>query len=316
MRMARLTKAIKTILNNCMQIKKGESVLIITDNNKIDLAESLLKEAHKITKANLINIPIGERHGEEPSKNIAEEMKRYDAILILTTYSLTHTKASRDAAKKGARIASMPGVTEEMMKRAIDVDYKEIERQTKRLKEILDKGNDVRVTTKKGTDLSFSIKGRKAEYWEGIKKGMIKNLPTGESFLAPVEGTANGRFVIDGSVLSFKIENPITVEVKNGFATNIKGGNEADLLRKVLENVKDKNAFNIAEFGIGTNPKAKITGNVLEDEKVKGTCHLAFGNNVGFGGKTDVPIHIDGIILKPTIFVDGKIIIKDGKLIV
>jgi len=312
--MSRLTKAIKTILNDCMKIK-DEKVLIITDNNRISVAEQLLKEAQKITEAKLINIPIGTRHGEEPPEYVRKEMLKNKAILILTSFSLTHTKASRDAAKKGAKIASMPGATEDMIKRTIDINYKEIENQTKKLKKVLDRGKNVRITTKRGTDLRFSIKGRKAECWDGIKKGMIKNLPTGESFLAPIEGSANGKFVIDGSVLNLKIKNPITIEVKDGFAESIKGKKEAKILREILERLRNKNAYNIAEFGIGANEKAKITGNVLEDEKVKGTCHIALGNNIGFGGKINVSIHVDGIILKPTIFIDEKIIIKDGKLL-
>jgi leucyl aminopeptidase (aminopeptidase T) len=315
--MVKLQQSANIILNKCLKVKKGESVLIITDNNRINLAHILLKQAQKLTKAKLINIPIGERNGEEPPKYAAREMKIHDVILILTTRSLTHTKASRDALKTRARIASMPGITKEMLERAIDVNYKELEKQTKKIKQLLDKGKQVRITTKKGTNIKFSIKGRKAEGSAGIlkEKGTLGNLPAGESFLAPLEKTANGKYIIDGSVLNFKIKDPITIEVKNGYAINIKGKKEAKILKKVLQDVKDKNAYNIAELGIGTNPKAKITGNVLEDEKAKGTCHLALGNNIGFGGKVDVPVHIDGVLLKPTIFIDGKVIIKDGKII-
>ncbi len=199
----------------------------------------------------------------------------------------------------------------------IDLDYNEMEKLTKKLKQILDKGKQVKITAKTGTNLTFSIKGRKTEAaGSPIKtKGRIGNLPAGEAYIAPLEGTANGKYIIDGSVLKSKIKDPITIEVKDGFAINIKGKKEAKLLREILEDVKDKNAFNIAELGIGTNPKAIITGNTLEDEKVKGTCHLALGNNIGFGGKIDVPVHIDGVIKKPTIFIDAKVIIKDGKLI-
>ena len=120
--MVNLTQAAGTILKRCMGVKRGESVLIITDKNKLDLAHVLLKEAQKLTKAKLINIPVGRRNGEEPPKYTAKEMLKHNVILILTTYSLTHTKASRDAAKKGARIASMPGITEDMMKRAININ--------------------------------------------------------------------------------------------------------------------------------------------------------------------------------------------------
>ncbi|MBW2981407.1 aminopeptidase [Candidatus Woesearchaeota archaeon] len=314
--MSDLKTAARVILKDCLKIKKREKVLIITNPHKLDFVHVLLKEAQKITEAKLITIPVARRSGEEPPKYVARKMKLYDIILILTAYSLTHTKASRDAAKAGARIASMPGITEDMMKRAIDINYKLLENQTKKLKKLMEKGKEVRVISNAGTDIRFSIKGRLAETCSGIiRRRMIKNLPAGEVFIAPVEGTADGVYKIDGSILRRKIKTKITVIVKEGYAVKIRGGREAKALRETLKDVKDLKAYNIAELGIGINPKAKITGNTLEDEKVKGTCHLAFGNNVGFGGKVNVPVHIDGIIKKPSIFIDGKIIIKDGKFI-
>jgi len=314
--MNKLQSAAEIILNKCMDVKKGEKVLIITNPHKMDFVHTLFKQAQKITEAKLITMPAAERNGEEPPKYIAREMKINDIILILTAYSITHTKASRDAAKIGARIASMPGITEDMIKRTIDVNYKTLEKNTKKLKQLLDKGKAARITTKAGTDIRFSIKGRLAETCTGIiKRGMIKNLPAGEAFIAPVEGTADGRIIINGSVMRRRIRTPITIIVKEGYAVKIKGKKEADALKETLEQVKDLKAYNIAEFGIGTNPKAKITGNTLEDEKAERTCHLAFGNNIGFGGKTDVPVHIDGVIKDPTIFIDEKIIIKDGKFL-
>jgi leucyl aminopeptidase (aminopeptidase T) len=311
--MARLIKAARTILNECMDVKAGERVLIITDKNRIEFVHTLLKEAQKITTAKMINIPVGARNGEEPPRYVAREMKKYNVVLMLTAFSLTHTKATRDAAKAGARIASMPGITKGMMKRAIVVDYENMDARTKKIKQILDKGKDVRVTTRKGTDLRFSIKEREAEALGGLlnKKGIFGNLPSGEVFIAPREGTADGVYIVDGSILNRNVRKLVKITVKKGYAVKIEG---AEDLKEVLEKVKDLKAYNIAEFGIGTNPKAKVTGRVLEDEKAKGTCHIALGNNIGFGGKTDVPIHVDGIILKPTIFVDGKKIIKDGKL--
>jgi leucyl aminopeptidase (aminopeptidase T) len=315
--MTTLTKSANIILKECLQVKNDESVLIITDKNRIELAQILLKQAQKLTKVKLLNIQIGERPGEEPPEYAAKEMIKHNVILILTTKSITHTKAARRAAKKVARIASMPGITKEMLERAIDVNYKEMEKLTEKLKQLLNKGNEVIIKTKKGTNIKFSIKGRKTEGSAGIlnKRGVLGNLPSGEAFLAPVENTANGTIVIDGSILNLKIKNNITIKVKNGYAETIKGDFEAKLLKEILEKVKNKKAYNLAELGIGTNPKAIVTGNVLEDEKAKGTCHLALGNNKGFGGKTEVPVHIDGIILKPTIYIDGKVIIKDGKII-
>ncbi len=135
--------------------------------------------------------------------------------------------------------------------------------------------------------------------------------------MAPQEGTSNGIFIIDKSIAGLgEVDKPVKITVKDGFATKIEGGTSATQFLKMLESVNDKNAFNIAELGIGTNDKAKIIGNVLEDEKVLGTIHIALGNNTAFGGSIKVPIHIDGVISKPTIFVDNKKIMENGKLLI
>lgn len=315
--MINIEQACENIVNESMCIKKGESVLIITDKNKSNLSKHLYSVCKKITDTHLVDIPIGKINGEEPPAFVADEMKKYDAIIIMTTRSLTHTRSVREACRSGARIASMPGITEDMMKRTLNIDYKKLAKRTNKIREILDKGKEIKITSETGTDLRFSIDKRISEGLSGlIKKGECGNLPSGEAFIAPVEGTAEGKYIINGSILNFKIKEPITVIVKKGYAVEIFGKKEADILKKTLDKIKDKRSFNIAEFGIGTNDKADITGNILEDEKVLGTCHIAFGNNKNFGGNTDVPIHLDGIILKPTIYVDRMIIMKKGKLII
>jgi len=265
-----------------------------------------------------VEIPVGKVNGGGPSKDVAKKMLKYDVELLITTKSLTHTKARKNACKKGARIATLPDVTEAMLKRALNVDYKKMHERIAKISDVLDKGNIVKVLSSKGTDLTFSIKGRKAHgRTSGIftKKGKYGNLPDGESFIAPVEGSANGIYVIDGSVGSIgKVEKPIKVYVKKGYVNKIIGGRDAKKLLGLL-NKESKKARNIAEFGIGANDKAIISGNMLEDEKVMGTCHIALGNNSGFGGKIEVPLHIDGLIKKPSVFVDDLMIMKEGKFV-
>ena len=143
------------------------------------------------------------------------------------------------------------------------------------------------------------------------KKSSFGNLPAGEIFIAPLEGKTNGKIICDASVGGLgKVDKNIEIKIENGFISKIAGGIIAKNFQFLLKNKLYKN---VAELGIGTNPKAKITGEVLEDEKVMGTCHIAFGNNKHFGGKVDVPFHVDFVIRKPTIYADGILIIKDGK---
>ena len=312
-----MPKETDIILNRCMGLKEKDSVLIITDSKLRKIADGFLESASKITdKAELEEIPIAEVSGQEPPEDIARDMLNYSVIILVTTKSLSHTNARKNASKNGARIASLPTVTEDILKRCIDIDYNKLEKNAKKITKMLTNGKKVKITAKKGTNIEFSIAGRKAvgdDYGIYNKKGDFGNLPAGESFIAPVEGTANGCFVADASFASIgKLEKSIKIAVEKGFATKIEGDNGK------ISALLDKNgndARNIAEFGIGLNEKAKISGSVLEDEKVLGTCHIALGNNSGFGGKVNVPLHLDGVIQRPTIEIDGKKIMEEGKFL-
>jgi leucyl aminopeptidase (aminopeptidase T) len=261
----------------------------------------------------------GKINGEEPPQEVADLMQKFDVVFCPTSKSLTHTDARRNASAKGVRIATFPGITEDVMIRGLNADYVEIARMTIKVQKVLEKGKAIRVTAPNGTDISFGIKGRKVIPSKGLfhKKGESGNLPTGEAYLAPIEGTSNGVFVVDGSMAGLGlIKNVnIKIEVKDGYAVKITGGTMAKKLNEMLDKV-GKEARNIAEFGIGTNPSAKLSGILLEDEKVMGTIHIALGNNKSMGGSVNVPIHLDGVIKKPTVYMDGKVIMKDGKLLI
>lgn len=318
--MASLERAAGVVLKKCMALKDFESCLIITDENKIKIANSFLKEAEKITKdVKLIQIPVAKVNGEEPPKEAAEQMKDFDVIIIPITRSLSWTDARNEATNAGARVASMPGITEDIIERCIDVPYESMKKTTAEIAKKLGTADKIEIISPGGTNLTLSVKGME---WHGLNSGIYDepgkwgNLPSGETFVAPVEGTTNGVAVIDASMAGIgKLERSIEITIKDGFAVEFKGGKEAKELKQLLDNVKSKKAFNVAELGIGTNPKATVTGVVLEDEKVAGTCHIAFGKNIFFGGTTDVPIHVDGVIKNPTIKADGKIILKDGVLV-
>lgn len=314
----KMPKYTDIVLKTCLGLKKDESFLVITDKKLEKLAKEFLETAKKITtKAELIEIPIPKVHGTEPSQEIAEEMLNYEVELLITTKSLSHTNARINACKNGARVVTMPGITKEVLERAIDIDYEKLSKTHKALGNIIDEGKTVQIKTKLGTNLTFSIEGRKAFGRDsGLfrKKCSFGNLPAGEIFVAPVEGTANGVYVVDASFASIgKLNKPIKIYVKNGYARKIEGY-KAEKLKKILDSVGSE-ARNIAEFGIGTNEQAKITGNILEDEKVAGTCHIALGNNIGFGGKTSVQLHLDGIIKNPAIAIDNRKIVGKGKQI-
>lgn len=318
-----LTEGARVAINTCLNVKKGEKVLIITDTEKEKIGEALFRVAEEVkSEAMIIKMLPRTRNAEEPPKPIAEIMKTVNVIIAPTLYSISHTQARKRANMKGARIATMPGITEKMMSSGgMTADFNEVKKSIKRVVKSL-KGKEAKITTKLGTNLTLSIKGRKWISDTGIchKRGNFINLPGGEIFIAPVEGSANGKLFIDGAMVG-KVDKPIKITIKDGFAVKFEGGEQAETLKKMYKDASKKisepnNVYNIAELGIGMNPKAKIIGNVLEDEKVLGTVHVAIGDNSTFGGKCKCGIHMDGIIKNPTLVVGKKTILENGKLIV
>jgi leucyl aminopeptidase (aminopeptidase T) len=199
----------------------------------------------------------------------------------------------------------------------MNADYDAIAARTFRICDELAKTSVIKVKAPSGTDVVLPIKGRKAHASSGLfrEKGLWGNLPTGESYLAPVEGESQGIVVVDGSMAQVgMIREPIRIVVKDGYATDISGGTEAKRLIELLE-PHGKDARTVAEFGIGTNDKAILTGLIIEDEKVMGTIHIAFGDNKSMGGSVRVASHLDGLIKKPTVWFDDRKVLEDGKLL-
>lgn len=314
-----LLKSSKTALDICLGLKKSETLLIITDDNKYPIGKALYTVGKDLAKESLlVMMPPAEVNGQEPPPSVADLMLKYDVVVCPTTKSVTHTDAKRNACKAGSRVATMPGITEDIMTRTLKADYNIIAERTLKVSEILDKGKIAKITTPLGTNLTMPIEGIKAISSTGLilEPGQGGNLPSGESFLMPVEGQSEGVLYIDAAVAIIgKIESdPIKVTIKDGYAVKFEGSYEADKLFEQL-NAFGKPAMNIAELGIGTNHEAIITGKILEDEKVMGTIHVAFGNNISMGGTHDVGIHIDGVVTKPTVYIDDIKLMEDGKLI-
>ena len=306
----------ENVMRSCFEIKPKERVVVITDSGKLDEAAVFFEMAKKFTRnAELVEMAPGNEHGEEPPKEIAKIMAQADALFLVTTYSLSHTKARREACAAGARCASMPGITLEMITRTLVLDYTEIASLSKDVAGVLTAGKTARITSPQGTDITLSLVGRDALPDTGLmtNSGDFCNLPAGEAFIAPKEGETEGVAIFDGCFGDICLDEPIKITVEKGMAVKIGGGEAAKELETAIEKVGAKGR-NIAELGVGTNREAKLSGkpNLLEVEKLYGTVHLALGNNAHFGGEVDVPFHNDGVILNPTLEVDGKVILTDG----
>ena len=305
------------VFNRCMDLKQEESALIIFDKNKKSIADVFFDAAKKITRNSfIVETPIAKVNGEEPPSNIAEEMLKHNVILLITTMSLSHTEARRNAKKAGVRIASMPGITEDIVRRALVVDYDVMDKVADRIISRLKGKKTLRIKTEAGTDITIPNKELLKDNGLYHNKGDFGNLPAGEVGFAPEEGKVNGMYVVDLTMAGIgRLNEKIIFIVKGGFVTEIKGRQEAEKLKNILKEFNNKSVYNIAEFAIGTNKKAKISGITLEDEKVFGTIHIALGNNMSYpGGTTKAPIHLDGVIDRPTIIADDEVIMKSGVL--
>lgn len=313
--MDKLFQAAQVAISNCLMVKKGESVLVITDRPERKIGYAFREAAEEaVTEAMLLEILPRSSNGEEPPEPVAKFMKDFDVLIIPTSKSMSHTNARREACEAGARCVTLPGIIEDTMERTLNADYQEIAKRSTRLAEMVNRGKTARVTTPAGTDITMSIEGRECHADTGLvhNPGDFSNLPAGEAYIAPMEGTANGIIVVDGSMVG-KVKEPIRIVVKDGFATGITGGSSAEELERMIEPFGQPGR-NVAELGIGTNHKARIVGSVLEDEKVMGTVHMALGDNKSMGGKVSVQSHLDGILLKPTLWIDEEKIMEDGEL--
>ncbi|QAT50737.1 aminopeptidase [Caproiciproducens sp. NJN-50] len=311
-----LTETSKRILASCLDAKPGEEVYIVTDDTRVKIARALYEGARALGCEAVMTV-MKERslNGEEPPRVVAEAMKAADIVVCPTAKSLTHTNARINAAKAGTRVATMPGITEEMFGAgAMTADYGEVEKLTAKITELLTKCRTARIE-KDGCVLTLNLEGRNGIPSPGVYRlpGQCGNLPSGEAYIAPLENGVNGEMVIDGSMVGIgKLDSPLHVVIRDGKLREITG-DKSEMLNILLEN--ERNAT-VGELGIGTNRAAVLNGVILEDEKVYGTVHIAFGTNTSFGGTNKADCHMDGIILNPTLYFDDTLIIDKGSFAV
>jgi aminopeptidase len=358
-----LVRAARASVTDVLRVKKGESILIVTnpqrdvreismalydaaserganatlafqrDKGQFDFAEEAVIQAISSEPDIVLSIShdrlgkdrFGLKHGYRHGR------RRFDHIF--------------DALYEQRKMRSFwsPGVTIDTFSRTVAINYRQLRSDCAKLCKLLEPSAKVRVTAPGGTDVLIGTKGRKgrADNGDYSRPGLAGNIPAGEVYLSPQLGTMNGTIAFDGSIVlsdgEIVIRKPILAEVSAGFVTDIRGGSEADRLREsvkagevkarqmgrsgelkaVLATEYARNAWSIGELGIGLNRKARIVANMLEDEKVYGTCHFAVGSN--YDRDAESLIHLDGLVKRPTITLisaSGRedLVMLDGKL--
>ena len=315
---AELDRAVKTVVRQCMGIQPGEDVLVVSNPVTEEIGALMRIEAQgEGADSTLAVISERDSHAAEPPRAVAAAMAAADVVLAPTIQSISHTEARKIASENGVRVGSLPGVTEEMLGRLMASDLEEVRRRGWAVVTALNRGSEARITCRHGSDLRIGLEGRLGivDAGELGSRGAFGNLPCGEGFIAPVEGTTDGVLVVDGSIAGIGLlDTPTALTVREGHLVEATGPDGSQLLE--LLTVHGKDGTNVAELGIGTNEEAILTGNILEDEKILGTCHVAFGASAAIGGTVQVPVHLDCVVLEPTVEIDGETIVSGGDLLV
>jgi leucyl aminopeptidase (aminopeptidase T) len=313
-----LERAVHAVIHDCLGVREDERVLVVCNPATIGLGERLRGEAGR-AGADAVTCLMTERasHGAEPPAPVAAAMGAAEVVLAPTVQSLSHTAARRAATEAGVRVATLPGATEEMLARVMSADMDGLRRKGEAIAWLLTKADEAHITCPNGSDLRLGLGGREATPDAGdlTWRGAFGNLPCGEGFIAPVEGTTEGTLIVDGTIAAIgRVSEPVELRVEAGHLVSASGPEGERLMDLLTAHGPD--GTNVAELGIGTNERALLTGDLLEDEKILGTCHVAFGASAAIGGTVQVPVHIDCVVLKPDVSADGEQIVRAGELVV
>jgi len=316
--MMTLSDGAKKVIQVCAACKKNEKLLIVTDVIKEDIANTFRETALAlgITNTTVALMSVEEHGGQEPSPSVAKAMCEADVVLAITSKSISQTMARVNAIKSMSRIVNLPDMSvKDLTEGLMDADFAALSPAVKTVAGYLEKGSSFRVTAAGGTDLTFSGAGQRGNAFDAIadRPGLFRSMSV-EANVGPVDDIGSGVLVIDGSLPPVGIlKEKITCQIDKGRIVDIKGGSQAAKFAEILKAYKDPQMYMLAEFGIGMNPCAELTGeSYLADESALGTVHFGFGTNLSQGGTRKAAAHFDAIIVKPDIEVDGKTIMRSG----
>jgi len=304
------------------RVQSHERVLVVTDPTMERYADVVAEAARDVGAAVTVAVmPVNRADGNEPPDTVAGAMREAQVIFSPVSISITHTRAMRAALDLGARAILMSAYTDAIMTSPalLQTDFPGQVETCHRIGRAFTEGDEVRLTSPRGTDLRFSIKGRVANVLTNIPEpGQLAPVPDIEVNVVPVTGSAEGTFICDASVPYLGIgvlDEPIVCRVEGGSIVEMSGGAQARQLREHLESFDEPLCFNVAELGVGLNPNARLTGEMLEDEGVVGTIHIGIGTSHTLGGEVVAPTHYDLLMWEPTIEVDGRVAQRDKEIL-
>jgi leucyl aminopeptidase (aminopeptidase T) len=307
------------VVRDYLGVGPGERfAIVVDDRTDLEIPTELARAALDLgADPVVVTIAPRTRSGTEPPAPAAAAMAAADVVLCAASTSLYHTAAKAAAQRAGVRgVFNAPYRADAWRNGAMTADFVAIRARAERLAELWRRTRQVRITSPAGTDLRATVEGREPMAWlTGICRnpGEVSALPGGEVSLPPLEGTSEGTVVWERVASDLgALEGPVRITVKAGRAVRIDGGPSADRLRAIVESVRD--ADNIGEIGIGLNPAARIADEITEAKKAYGTVHIALGDSANeYGGLVACDVHLDGLVMGPTVEFDGVAVVVDGR---
>jgi len=309
------------VVQQCAAVKPGEKVVISTDTNKLRIAEVLAAATAGVGGIPIVvMIPPTGAHGAQLPLPVTAAVRESDVFFLPATYSQTHTDARIQAIKAGARGCTMCEITEDCLcGSTVTADYEELDRLGRRIGAILSGAHEVRITTPRGTQIRAMVEGRPVQYETGLfrERGQFAAFPDSEINISPIEGTAEGKAVIDVRIMNVGVvrTEPVTCHFKDGELVRAEGGRYAEQFWDMMEGYGDRTAFNVAEFAIGLNHLGRLYGSNLEDLGRLGNFHIGLGSNYAIGGKVKAPCHVDIIGRHASFEFDGKLVLRDQEVL-
>jgi leucyl aminopeptidase (aminopeptidase T) len=313
---------------SCLVFQREERFLAIVDEPFADvglkLCEAALAAGARFTSCMVV--PDAERPLQRPNDQVLAALGETDAGVMWFAhvhdgeFGAFRQPIYRHIKTTGTRLAFGARMDRTILETEMSADYAEVRERSARLAAALEGSSRIRVTTAGGTDCTFDVSGRAWKVDDGTidVPGSFGNLPAGEVFVAPLATGADGLCVVDRSIAVDGVglvDEPIRIRFEHGRIVAVEGGREAEQVRRTIA-AAGAGADVVAELGIGTNERARVTGNVITDEKALGTAHVAFGDNTGdYGGDNTASIHVDGIMADATIEADGRVVMKRGELV-
>ncbi len=314
--MSELINSAEIALAECLNLRRLEQLLIVCDSDCYEIGRAFYDAGEgKCKETVMVMVQSRKNNGNELPEYIGSWIGQFDLVIIPTLKSLSRKHISKIASEQGIRIVTLPGITVDSFIRTMKTDWRKLGVYTRKMTGKLSAAQIISIKTSAGTNLSFSTAGQNAWTDDGhiMTKGTFGDLPAGEACIRPLDNTAEGVLVIDGSfsMVEGVLDNPLVFTLKEGKVIKIEGHSCASELEKIF--TKYHESRSLAEFGIGTHDTAVLCGKNLEDKKVRGTVHFGIGNWLSGDIPEETQIHFDGVIQQPSVWIDGKLLINRGE---